>query len=83
MTAKEKIQNLTNAWYGFAVVAGIGAVLQNGIGFFSILAALGSTLFSFVLTYFFGRRLLAKSSLTRLFLVIVTALAALFGYSRP
>jgi hypothetical protein len=79
MTAREKLQNLTNAWYGFGVVAGLGSILQNGIGFFSILIAIGSTLFSFFLTWFFGRRLLNKSSLTRFLLIIVSALASLFG----
>jgi hypothetical protein len=79
MTAKEKIQNLTNAWYGFAVFAGLASFFQNGIGFFSILMALGTTLFSFFVAWFFGRRLLNKSSLTRFFLIIVTALSVIFG----
>jgi hypothetical protein len=79
MTAKEKIETLTNSWYGFDVVAGIVSIMQSGIGFFSLLTTLASTLFSFFITWFLGRRLLAKSSLTRFILIIVSALGSILG----
>ena len=36
-------------------------------------------LFSVILTWFIGRRLLAKSSLTRMLLIIVTAISSVMG----
>ncbi|MBK8217325.1 MAG: hypothetical protein IPK71_26665 [Myxococcales bacterium] len=74
MSAREKIENLTNSWYGFALFGGLFSFLQGGFGLFSALGAMGSTLLSLFLTYFFGRRLLAKGSITRLFLIVVSAL---------
>ena len=79
MSAREKIEGLTNTWYAYGPIAGLMSLMQNGIGFFSILIAGGSTLFSFVLTYFFGKRLLAKSGLTRMFLLVVSAIAMCLG----
>ncbi len=79
MTAREKLENLTNSWYGFALLAGLWSILQNGIGVISLVVAAGSTLFSFALTYFFGSRLRARSSLTRSFLVAMSALSMLVG----
>jgi hypothetical protein len=79
MTAKQKIEQLTNAWYGFALVTGLLTLAQNGIGFFSLLTAAGSTLFSFFLTWFLGRRLLARSGFWRTILVVFSGLGILFG----
>lgn len=74
MTARQKIEGLTNAWYGFALVSGLASLVQNGIGVFSIALTTGSILFSFVLTWFLGRRLLARSSLWRTILLVVSGL---------
>ncbi len=79
MTAREQIERLTNAWYGFALVTGVFTLLQSGIGFFSILTAAASTVFSFVLTWFFGRRLLARSSFWRSLLLVVSSFGMIFG----
>lgn len=79
MSAREKIEKLTNSWYGFALFTGLVTFLQNGIGVFSALTALGTTLFSLFLTFFFGRRLLAKGSITRTFLLVVSVLGLAFG----
>jgi hypothetical protein len=46
MSAREKIENLTNSWYGFALFGGLFSFLQGGIGLFSALGAMGSTLVS-------------------------------------
>ena len=75
MTGREKIEGLTNSWYGFGLVAGLASLLQGGFGFFSLLSTAAGVLFSFVLTWFFGRRLLAKSSVTRLFLLVVSGIS--------
>lgn len=79
MTAREKIEGLTNSWYGYAVFGAALSLWNNGIGFFSLLGTAGSFLFSVFLTWFIGRRLLKRSTLTRLILVVVTALSSVFG----
>ena len=73
MTAKAKIEGLTSAWYGFALVSTLVSLLSNGLGIFSIITHSFSLMIGFVLTYLFGRALLKKSSFTRMFLVIVSA----------
>ena len=78
-TARQKIEGLTNSWYGYAVFGAVLSLWNNGIGFFSLIGTAGSFVFSVLLTWFIGRRLLAKSTLTRLIMVIVTGLSSLFG----
>ena len=78
-TGREKIEQLTNQWYAFAAVSAIASVLASGIGFFSILFAACSTAFTFALTWFLGRRLLARSSLTRAALVLVSLVGGVLG----
>lgn len=79
MTARQKIEGLTNSWYGYAVFGAALSLWDNGIGFFSLLGTAGSFLFSVFLTWFIGRRLLSRSTLTRVILVVVTALSSVFG----
>lgn len=79
MSAKEKIEGLTNSWYGYAVFGALLSLWNNGIGFFSLIGTAGSFLFSVFLTWFIGRRLLAKSSLTRFVLLCITAISSVFG----
>ena len=79
MTATQKIEGLTNSWYGYAVFGALLSLWNNGIGFFSLIGTVGSFLFSVILTWFIGRRLLAKSSLTRMLLIIVTAISSVMG----
>lgn len=79
MSGKAKIENLTNAWYGFAIFSAVCSVLRNGIGFFSIGGAIVGLLISFALTFFFGRRLIKKSSLARMFLLVVSGIMTLLG----
>ena len=79
MTAKQKIEELTNAWYGFALFGALVSLLQNGIGFFSLFFTAASMCFSIFVTWFLGRRLLARSSLTRVLLVVLSALGVGFG----
>ena len=79
MTATQKIEGLTNSYYGYAVFGAAVSLWNNGIGFFSLFGTAASFLFSVFLTWFIGRRLLAKSSLTRLILIVVTAISSVMG----
>lgn len=79
MTGKAKIEQLTNSWYGFAVFSALSSLLLNGIGFFSIAAAIFGLLVSWTITFLIGRALLKKSSLVRTLLVIFSALATVAG----
>ena len=78
-SAKEKIEGLTNSWYGYAVFGALLSLWNNGIGFFSLIGTAGSFLFSIILTWFIGRRLLARSSLTRVLLIALTAISSVLG----
>ncbi|HRG98540.1 MAG TPA: hypothetical protein PLR99_19950 [Polyangiaceae bacterium] len=79
MTARDKIEKLTNSWYGFALLSALWSLFQNGIGMFSLVGGAVSLAFSLALTYFIGKRLLARSSLTRSFLLVVSVLSMLLG----
>ncbi|MBL0194784.1 MAG: hypothetical protein IPQ09_11275 [Myxococcales bacterium] len=79
MTARDKIEKLTNSWYGFALLSAAWSLFQNGIGVFSVVGGAISLVFSLALTYFIGKRLLARSSLTRTFLLVVSVLSMLVG----
>ncbi len=76
MTAREKIQNLTHAWYGFAFFSSLASLLMNGIGIFSIIGAIASLFISCLITFFIGRALINKSSFVR---VVVMILSGVFG----
>lgn len=79
MGAKGKIEGLTNSWYGFAVFSAIWAIVSNGIGIFSIGSAIFGLLVSWVLTFFLGRALVKKSSLTRALLLFISGILSLLG----
>jgi hypothetical protein len=79
MTARQKIEGLTNSWYGYTVFGAALSLWQNGIGLFSLMGTAAWFVFNIFLVWFIGRRLLHKGSLTRLVLVIVTALGSVFG----
>ena len=79
MSAKERIETLTNGWYGFALFAGLINLFLGGFGIFSMFLTGASTLFSIAVTFFLGRRLLARSSLTRSILIFLSAVSAFLG----
>lgn len=79
MTARQKIEGLTNSYYGYAVFGAALSLWNNGIGFFSLVGTAFSFVFSILLTWFIGRRLLAKSSLTRVLLVVLTGIFSVLG----
>ena len=79
MTATQKIEGLTNSYYGYAVFGAAVSLWNNGIGFFSLIGTAFSFAFTVFLTWFIGRRLLAKSSLTRVVLVLLTGIFSVLG----
>ncbi len=79
MHARQKIEGLTNSWYGFWVFSALFSLFLNGIGFFSIASSIVSTLFSFVVTYFLGRALLNKSTFVRYLLIVVSGIGSALG----
>ena len=80
MTARQKIEQLTHAWYGYAFFSSVLSLFSDGIpGVFSFIFSAIGLAFTLLLTWFIGRRLLAKSSLTRFLLLIVTAVVAVSG----
>jgi hypothetical protein len=79
MTARERIETLTNSWYGFAVVSSFISLLMNGFGLFRLFFTGVSLVFSVAITYWLGKRLLNRSSLTRTLLIIVSVVGTILG----
>ena len=80
MTARQKIEQLTHAWYGYVTISALASLFANGIpGVFRIFFGAIGLCFSLFITWFIGRRLLNKSSLTRLILLVLSTLATLGG----
>jgi len=73
MSGKAKIESLTNTWYGYAVFSAAVALLNRGIGFFSILYTGAGLLLTWFLMFLVGRALTKKSSLVRALLICITA----------
>lgn len=80
MTARQRIEELTNAWYGYVAFTALAALFREGFpGVFTIawgLMGLGCTI---VCVWFLGKRLLAKSSLTRSVLLVASAIGVVSG----
>lgn len=79
MTAKEKLEKLTHAWYGFALVSGAMTLVANGLGVLSLIVAAFGTAFSLALAWFFGSRLRARSKFWRTALLILSGLFTVIG----
>lgn len=78
MTARQKIENLTNTWLGYFTVSAVVGLFANGIpGPFRIVGAIVGLGFWLFVAWFLGRRLLAKGSLTRAILLVGNGLFAL------
>src|SRR5262245_15985221 len=78
-TAKSKIEGLTNTWYGYAVFSALFSVFENGIGIISLVGAAFGMIVSFIITYFIGRALINKSSLTRGLLILLSGVFGVLG----
>jgi hypothetical protein len=79
MSAKQKIEQLRDGWYGFDVFSAVISVFLNGIGFFRLGFAAFGLFVSLAVTWFLSKRLLGRSSLTRFALVIVSGIGSLLG----
>jgi hypothetical protein len=88
MTAKQKIEGLTRSWYGYSLFAAILSVLSfSASGLFALAFGLGVSIalnavalvFSIAVVAFLGRKLVTRSSATRTFLVVVSALFSALG----
>jgi hypothetical protein len=79
MSARERIESLTNSWYGYALFTSLLALLDRGIGILSLLFTAMGLAFSVFVTWFFGNRLLARSGLWRTVLLAASLLASVFG----
>lgn len=79
MSAKERIEGLTHAWYGFEVFSALVAILQSGLGVFSLVWTAASLTVGLVTSYMLGQRLLNRSSLTRSFLLFTSVCSGLLG----
>jgi len=78
MTAKQKLESLTNAWYGFFFVSAVANLLRDFGVIKAVFAALSFAATSFVV-WFIGRRLQSKSSLTRMLMLIIAGIGTLSG----
>lgn len=79
MTGKAKIESLTNSWYGYAAFSAVVALLNRGLGFFSILWTGMGLLFTWFVIYLIGSALTRRSSLTRAILICATAIFSVTG----
>jgi len=78
MSARERIESLTNSWYGYVLFTSLVALWHRGIGILSLFfTAMGLAFWLFV-TWFLGNRLLARSGLWRTILLAVSLLASVF-----
>lgn len=88
MTAKEKLEGLSHSWMGYAVcttlfsVFGLRAsgIISFAVGF-GIWAVINAVILALTLALmmFFGRKLAAKSSGTRGFLIFISGLCSILG----
>jgi hypothetical protein len=79
MTAQKKLEQLTDSWYGFTFFAAIISLLSNGIGIFTLIFTIGSTLFSLFINYLIGRSLQKRNGLTRVVLIVLSACFGVLG----
>jgi len=82
MGAKAKIENLTNMWYGYALVSSIAAFLgrltDSGL-IWSLTASAVGLFFSLLRVWFWGRRLVNKGHLSRTMLIVASGIFTVRG----
>lgn len=88
MTPRQKIEHLTRSWYGYSLFAALLSLLSiQASGVLSLAIGLGVSVvlnaivlvISIAIVTFFGRKLIHRSSGTRLFLVVVSGLFCVLG----
>lgn len=66
MTARMKIDEMTYAWYGFALVGAISNLAVGGVGFVHMSLSLGLLVTMFVAAFYIGRALAYRNKIVRL-----------------
>lgn len=79
MSARAKIENLTNTWYGFAVFSSLAALLMEGISIWNIVTGGIGLFFTLLFMFFISRRLLNKGRFTRWALIALSGFSTVFG----
>lgn len=79
MTGRQKIEWLTNSWYGYELVTGVVAILRGGFGLWSLFWNGVGIAFGLLITYWIGKSLLGRSALTRSLLAIVSVISIILG----
>jgi hypothetical protein len=79
MTARTKLEELTNSWYGFALVTALVNLVAGGFGIFRMVWTALSLTFSLAITYAIGKALLRKSHIVRFLLLVASSLSMFFG----
>jgi len=79
MSAKQKIEGLTNTWYGYFFFAALLKLWNGGFGVINIATTVLSFAFTALVVFFLGRRLVNKSSIWRFLLLCVSTVATLGG----
>ncbi len=78
-TARQKIEGLTHSWYGWTAFTSLLALWDRGIGIISLFLTGVGFLLSCLVIWFLGNRLVNKSSLTRVLLVVLSAIVSVLG----
>jgi hypothetical protein len=88
MIVREKIEKLTRSWYGYSLFAAVVSLLSvRASGALALTIGLGLSIvfnaialvISLAIVTFFGRKLMARSNATRMFLIVFSALFAVLG----
>jgi hypothetical protein len=79
MNGKARLEGLTNSWYGYAAFSALAAIVASGFSFWRIGISVTWMVLSWIVIFFLGRRLVAKSHLTRALLLVISGTLALLG----
>lgn len=79
MSARAKIEWVTNSWYGFAFASALVGLLSGGLGIWSMFTTGFSLFVSLGFIWFFGKSLLARSSMIRMFLLVASGIGLVLG----
>src|SRR5258708_4217690 len=79
MSARERIESLTNSWYGYTLFTGLLTALSRGFSLFWLFYSAAGVLFSLFITHLLGKWLLARSQLTRTVLLGGSLLFSVVG----
>ena len=79
MSARAKIEELTHGWYAMVVIGFLAGLVTGGFGFFNLFFSGFALMFGLALTWWLNKKLLGKSSLVRLVLVVLSGIGLVFG----